>query len=123
MLVDGVGELKTIHSRHAYVGEDDGNIIFQEQFECFAAGLSGNKIFAQFGEYGFVGEQLGGLIVYHEHVYFFLGAHRSSPICGGGVTRIRLRTCRSERWASSAFKTFLFVPVCDQSQSRNGEQH
>jgi hypothetical protein len=77
MLVDGVGQLKTIHSGHADVGQNDRNIILQEQVERLAAGFGWDEVFAQLGEYGFVGEQFGGLIVYHQHVNFFFGAHGS----------------------------------------------
>ncbi len=78
MLPNNIRQLKTIHSWHAYVRQDDGHIILQQQFECFSAGIGLDQVFSQVTQHHLIAEQLARLIINHEDIDLVLGTHVSS---------------------------------------------
>src|SRR5580704_17869516 len=70
MLPDHIGQIESVHVRHADVHEHDGDVVPKKQIEGLAAGVGLDQILPQLRQDRFVAEQLTGLIVDHQDVYF-----------------------------------------------------
>src|SRR5580704_15488154 len=75
MLANDVGEFKAIEFRHAYVHQDDGNVVSEKLVKSLAPGMRFNEVLAEFLEDDLVAKQLGRLVVDHENVDLLLLVH------------------------------------------------
>src|SRR5207302_9597554 len=105
---------------HAHVGENDSNIVFEQQFERLAAGPRFDQVFAQFGEDDLVGKQFSGLIVDHQHVHFFFCAHLSFSY----LWRCRQTGIQDTSWSSrsSSFSKLLIPSFPITRKSPRGSE-
>jgi hypothetical protein len=78
VLPDHVDQVEAVELRHADVDEDDGDVVLEEQVERLARRAGLDQVLAELAEDGLVAEQLGRLVVDHQHVDLGPFAHATS---------------------------------------------
>src|SRR5262249_1594647 len=106
MFADGVGQLKTIHSRHADVGKNHRDIVLQELLQSFFAGAGLDKVLSQLAQHRFIREQLRRLIIHQEDVNPIGHSTHSSPNS--------LRLSQVYRWSKSEATAPAFAQLGTQ---------
>src|ERR1700730_8627707 len=115
MLSNHSSQCKTIQLWHAYVHQHHRNVGLEQDLERLFRGSRFDQVLAKFGQHNLVAEQLGGLIIDHQNIDLFVGAHCSlredlgsempaatSAICEATYAATRevvryLRVCRDTR--------------------------
>src|SRR5215469_15704487 len=75
VLADHLSKFEAVEFRHAYVQQNNGDVILEQLLERFFSGVGLDQIVAKFAEDCFVGKKFGRLVVDHQDVDFFSRAH------------------------------------------------
>jgi hypothetical protein len=68
MIAHHSSEFKTVELRHAYVAEDNSDVLFKEMLEGLSGGPGLDQVFSEVLQYCLVGEELRRVIVDEQNV-------------------------------------------------------
>ena len=104
MLPDHRCQFKAVDLGHMDIKEDDGDLVFHEEVEGFAAGVRREEVLPQFTEDRRIREEFGRVIIHQEDIDGLRVVHGLAPVPdrrhAGGVELQTMRAISSQARAS-----------------------